>query len=294
MRIVWLFLLGLTGLAQAEVRVMDDLGAEVRLAEPARRIVSLAPHATELLFAAGAGDRVVGVVKYSDYPAEAKKIQQVGRYKAIDVERIVALKPDLVVVWPGGNRDKGIGQLRQLGFTLYQSQPRELEQVAVSIEKLGRLAASETVANAAVAAFRHKLARLREQYSQRQPVSVFYQIWNRPLMTLGGGHLVSRVMELCGGRNAFISLETNAPKLDVEAVLAADPQAIVASGMGQERPEWLEEWRRWQQLQAVKNDQLFFIPPDLLQRMTPRILDGAQMLCEQLESVRAAKQSPRP
>lgn len=281
-----LFLLGIVATSHAELVVRDDLGSEVRLAAEARRIVSLAPHATELLFAAGAGRSVVGAVQWSDYPPEAKKIPRVGSYVSPDPERIAALAPDLVVGWASGNNPRVLEKLRALGLTLYVSEIRSLEQVATALERLGTLAGTEAQARKTADAFRDRWRRIRSRYADKPRVSVFYQIWHKPLMTVNGEHLISRVIELCGGRNVFDAAPTLTPVLNVEAVLAANPQVIVAGGMGEAYPEWLENWRRWPQLEAVKNGHLVFVPSDLLQRPAPRILDGAERLCEALDAVR--------
>ncbi|WP_415247457.1 cobalamin-binding protein [Thauera sp.] len=268
------------------VETVDDIGTVIRLERPAQRIVSLAPHITELLFAAGAGPRVVGVVAYSDFPPEAKSLPQVGGYTQVNLEAVAALRPDLVVAWSSGNRDTHLDRLRALGIPVFINEPRNLDDVALSLEKLGRLAGTEATATAAARAFRIRHAILAARYRDRPPVSTFYQVWNEPMVTINDEHLIADVIRLCGGRNVFGSLAALAPKVGIEAVLAANPEAIVASGMGEARPDWLDQWKRWPDLAANINGHLFFVPPDLLQRHTPRILDGATRLCEQLESVR--------
>jgi iron complex transport system substrate-binding protein len=278
---------------RAEVRVTDDAGRDVVLAAPARRIVSLAPHVTELLYAAGAGAQVVGAVQYSDYPEAAKALPRVGGYTAVDMEAVIALRPDLVVVWKSGNRNQQYDKLEKLGIPVFVNEPRSLEDVARALETIGRLAGTETAAGEAAHAFRVRRDALAAQYSKRPPIDVFYQIWNKPLMTINGKHLISDVMALCGGRNVFAQLPILAPTVTEEAVLAAAPQVIIASGMGQSRPEWLDAWRRWDSLPAVVGDNLYFIPPEILQRHTPRILDGATRLCEQLDAARSKKMQPR-
>lgn len=282
-----LLLLPLAGNAVA-VTATDDRGHTVDLPHPAARIISLSPHNTELLFAAGAGDRVVGVVAYSDYPAQARQIPQVGGYKALDFERILALKPDLVVGWSSGNGAPVLEKLERLGLTVFASEPRRLEAIPSLIERLGRLAGSGAVAERAAAGFRARLAALTSAYQMRPPLTVFYQVWNRPLMTVGGDHLISRIIRRCGGRNVFEELGELAPAVSVEAVIAANPRVIIASGMDEARPEWLDDWRRWPAIDAAAAGQLYFIPPDLLQRPTPRVLDGAERLCEALDKARHA------
>jgi len=274
----------------SRIEVADDAGNQVQLNESARRIVSLAPHITEILFAAGAGARLVGTVDYSDYPEQAGRLPRVGSYNSLDIESIVALRPDLVVAWQSGNSSLQLARLQALGLTIYFSEPRAIEDVVRDMERLGKLAGTTATAEPAAAAFRRRLAQLRRRYSGRPAVSVFYEIWNQPLMTVNGGHLISHVIRLCGGRNVFADLAPLAPVVDVESVIRADPQAIVASGMGEQSPEWLDAWRRYPSLSAVRSDNLFSIPPDLIQRSGPRVLDGAERLCRALEQARARRQ----
>ncbi len=279
--------LGLLGLLwSCAAAAAEANGTSVALAQPARRIVSLAPHLTELLYAAGAGDRVVGAVSYSDFPPAARSLPQVGDYGSVDLERIVALKPDLIVAWRSGNSSAQLKALERLGFPVFRSEQRALEDIPRTLEQLGELAGSAEVAKAAATTWRRRLARLRQRYAQATPLSVFYEVWHQPLMTVNGKHLISAAIDLCGGRNVFATLPALAPQISVEAVLAADPQVIVASGMDSARPEWLDEWRVWPQLDAVRHDHLYFVPPDLLQRPGPRFIDGAEQLCQALDRAR--------
>jgi iron complex transport system substrate-binding protein len=275
--------------ARAEIVVTDASGVSIKLAAPARRIVSLAPHITELLFAAGAGDRMVGNVDYGDYPPAARALPKVGDYSQLDLEAIVALKPDLVMGWESGNASASVARLRAMGLNVHLSEPNRIEDIAGELERVGRLAGTEASANAAAAAFRERHARLAARYRQRPPVEVFYQIWKQPLMTVNGQQIISDAIRLCGGRNVFAQLPGLAPTVSVEAVIAANPEAIIASGMGESRPEWLDDWKRWNTLTAVARDNLYFVPPDLIQRHTPRILDGAEKLCQHLETARGKR-----
>jgi iron complex transport system substrate-binding protein len=287
-----LFLIALflgAGLARAEVQVTDDTGAVLRLPAPAKRIVSLAPHVTETLFAAGAGDRIVGAVEYSDYPEAAKKIPRVGGYSRLDLEAIAALKPDLVIAWESGNAAANVAKLKGLGLKVYVTQPNHIEDIAKDLERYGKLAGTEAAANAEASRFRNRYNSLATRYSQRPEISVFYQIWKQPLMTVNGKQIISDALHLCGGRNVFANLPTLAPTVTVEGVIAANPEVIVASGMGDSRPEWLDDWRRWSSMTAIKQDNLYFVPPELIQRHTPRILDGAEKLCGHLEAARAKR-----
>jgi len=284
-----LLLIASCGLARAEIAVVDDSGATVRIAQPAKRIISLAPHVTESLFAVGAGERIVGTVEYSNYPEDAKKITRVGGYSRLDLEAIVALKPDLVIVWESGNVKAHVEKLRALGLTLYLTQPNRIEDVMSTLERLSQLAGTQDVGRKTVADLNARLERLRQSYSRKPPVRTFYQIWKDPLSTVGGKQIISSVVTLCGGENVFGGLDALAPIVSVEAVIAANPEVIIASGMGEVRPEWLADWKRWSSITAVARGNLFFIHPDLIQRHTPRLLDGAARLCQQLETARSRR-----
>jgi iron complex transport system substrate-binding protein len=272
--------------ARGEIAVTDDLGARIALAAPARRIVSLAPHITELLFAAGAGAQVVGAVEYSDYPPEAKALPRVGSSSRLDFEALLALQPDLAVGWPSGNSPEALQRLKRLGLPVFASEPGALPELATTIERLGALAGTPAAAARAAAQYRDRLAALRTRYAGRPQVSVFYAIWDRPLQTVNDAHLISDVIRLCGGRNVFGGLRALAPTVNEEDVVRADPEAIVASGSGEERPEWLDDWKRWPRLTAVARGNLYVVPPQLIQRPTPRVLDGAERLCEALDQAR--------
>jgi iron complex transport system substrate-binding protein len=282
--------LALGGVAvAAEIRLTDDSGRSVTLKQPAQRIISLTPHMTELLFAAGAGGHVVGTVEYSNYPDAAQRIARIGDSAQLDLERIVALRPDLIVVWQYGNAQRQLDKLLRLGIPVYYNEPRRLADIARAIEQLGRLAGTETVALSAARAFVARADGLRQRYAGRAPVAVFYQIWDKPLMTVNGDHLISDVIRLCGGRNLFAGLKPLTPEISTEAVLAADPEAIggVTAEAGQAGN--LERWKAWPRLQAVARDNLFVIHADLISRNTPRILDGAEQMCEQLDAARARR-----
>jgi iron complex transport system substrate-binding protein len=272
--------------AQADIRIEDALGQKLVLAKPALRVVSLAPHLTEVAFAAGAGAQLVGAVAYSDYPEAAKAVARVGSYDNVSYESLVALQPDLVLAWRSGNGDEIIRRLQSLGLPVYVDEPRTLQDVARSVRDVGKLTGNAATAEASAQAFLAQLSHLRDTYSTREEVSVYYQIWDEPLLTLNGDHIISDVVRLCGGRNVFADALALVSRISVESVVRADPQVIIASGMDKARPEWLDEWRQWTSMTAVKNKQLYFVPPDVLQRHTPRIIEGAALMCEHLQKAR--------
>ena len=276
--------------AQADtIVVKDDAGNTLTLAAPARRIVSLAPHITETLYAAGAGGLIVGAVEYSDYPAAAKALLRVGGYSRFDLERIVALKPDLVIGWLSGNPAAQIEQLRGLGLPLFMVQPSRIDDIAGTLERFGLLAGTSRIAQPLAEQLRGRLQGLRSRYSGKPVVRTFYQIWRQPLTTVGGSQVISDVIRLCGGENVFARLVPLAPTVSVEAVIAANPEAIIVSGQGESRQERYSDWKQWNSVTAVQRGNIFYIHPDLMQRHTPRLVDAATQLCEQLEVSRSRR-----
>ena len=270
----------------AEIRVVDDAGREVVLANPAQRIVSLSPHITELLFAAGAGEQVVGVSAYSNYPPEAERLPQVSSGGGLDLERILSLKPDLVIAWQSGIPAAQLDHLQRLGLTVFYSEPADIEAIATSLERFGQLAGSLEIARRAASDFRQQVAALRQKYSGGSTVRVFYQIWQDPLMTVNGRHMISHWLTLCGGENIFATLPALSPVVDVEAVLAEDPDAIVAGWYPGKADTWKDYWLRWPALRAVRQGHLLTVAAETMDRQTPRAVQAARQLCRVLELVR--------
>ena len=270
----------------AAITVIDDIGRTVRLERPATRIVSLAPHITENLFAAGVGHRVIGAVNYSDYPDEARRIPAVGGYDNFDIELVLALQPDLVVAWKEGNQYQQVERLMKLGLTVFVNEPNRLEDVAADIIRFGILGGREDEARAVAQKYIAGLSGLRNRYSGLEKVTVFYQVWPNPLITVTDRQIIGNVIRLCGGSNIFAELNSPTPQVGKEAVLTENPDTIIASGMNEARPDWLDEWRQWSFLKATQYDNLFFIDPDIIQRHTTRILMGSRQLCEILQQAR--------
>jgi iron complex transport system substrate-binding protein len=273
------------GAARAVVTADDDEGKTIVLEKPAARIVSLAPHATELLYAAGAGERIVGVLSTSDWPPEAKTKPKVGDAHRLDMERIVALAPDLIVTWPYSAATE-VATLRARGIPVFVTNPTTIAGIAADIERLGALAGTQNVAAGRAGEFRAKLHRLGERRGAARKLRVFYQIWNEPLYTIGGRHLISEAIGTCGGENVFQALTLPAPEVSVEAVLAARPDAIIAGADGAVRPAWLDDWKRWPIVPAVALGNLYTVDANLLHRTGPRFLDGMDGLCAALDDAR--------
>ncbi|MBF0448147.1 MAG: cobalamin-binding protein [Magnetococcales bacterium] len=266
--------------------VQDVRGRTVRIDKPAQRIVSLSPHATEMLFAAQAGSRIVGTVDFSNHPPAARSIVRVGGYHQLDLEKIYGLKPDLIIAWAGGNARHEVQSLMDLHIPVFVSEPHRVMDILTEIEKISQLTGTRERTGPVLDQLARRWSDLKKEPDRHRPIRVFYQLWNAPMMTVNRQHIISDLIRQCGGENIFSELPALIPKIGQEAVIEADPDVIIASGMSQERPEWLDQWRQWSALQAVRSKQLFFIPPDLIQRHSPRILEGAQILCDLLEQVR--------
>lgn len=270
--------------AHAAISVRDDDGNLVTLQKPAQRIIAMAPHVTELLYAAGGGDKIVGAVTYSDYPEAAKKLPRVGDNRLVDMERVIAMKPDLIVIWMHGSSERQIDTLRQLGVPLFHSEPQKLEGIADNVLRLGQLMGTENIAQPAAAEISRQFAALAKQYGNRPPVRMFYQVWDKPLYTLSGSSIVSDAMRLCGGVNIFADLKVTAPVVSIEAVLQADPEAIF--GTAEKNYGGVNLWRQYSTMKAVRNNNLFTLNGELLNRAGPRMVAGTAALCEKLELAR--------
>jgi iron complex transport system substrate-binding protein len=267
--------------AGGNITVVDDTGRKVTLPHVPQRIVSTAPGATEMLFAAGAGSRVIATVEFSDEPPEAKKIPRIGDSNAVDIERVVALRPDVVVVWEGGNNVAMIHRLETLKFPLYRHKVERLNDIPTSLRRLGALTDTRTTADAAARDVEMRLAALEKRYGQSpQKPTVLLEVWNRPIYTVGGTQMMTDSLRLCGARNVFSDLKEQGPSVDTEAVIGRDPQIIVAVAPPGVSQEWLGEWKRFATLRAVRDGRLVPFEDQRLSRLGPSAVGGTEALCE--------------
>ncbi len=270
--------------AVGAVTVHDDAGNAVTLDKPAMRVISMAPHVTETLFAAGGGSRIVGAVNYSDYPEAAKSIPRIGSNREIDMERVISMKPDLIVAWMHNNSERQIEMVRKLGVPVFLSDPQKLEGIPDNVARLGQLMGTQAVADPAAAELRRQLASLRSRYAGRPTVRTFYQVWDKPLYTLSGRHIITDALRLCGGENIFDKLTVTAPIVSIESVLQADPEAVF--GTAEKNYGGVNLWKPYASLTATRNDNLFTVDGNLLNRAGPRMIAGTAVLCEKLELAR--------
>ncbi|AHF01493.1 ABC transporter substrate-binding protein [Thiomicrospira aerophila AL3] len=263
------------------------------LAQPVERIISLAPSLTELVFSAGAGDKLVGVVSYSNYPAEATQISQIGHFDNLNLERIIELQPDLILAWRASNKPQDIARLQNMGFRVLVRDTQQLDDIPNLIEEIGRLTNQTDTAHAEAERLRQQLSYLRAQYQDKSPVKVFYQVWNQPLITVNDEQFIGQAMALCGGINIFADQTALAPHVSREAVINANPDLILLGGMGEVQQAWLTSWQAIPLLTAQQTNQIFMLNADLYQRPTARLIDGLAHLCRLIDQTRSAKQLNR-
>lgn len=275
----------------APLELIDDRGHHVRLNHFANRIVSLSPNITELVFSAGAGSKLVGASRYSDYPDQAKTIPEVGDASGLDFERILALKPDLVIAWRGGNNAADIRKLEKLGLTVFAAEAARLDDIPRLLRATGKLAGTLRQAESAARGYEEELRQIKHRYGKRNKISVFQLIWDQPLMTVNANHLASDVINLCGGVNVFAVMPSVTQVVSEEDLLMANPDVIISSIPLELRLTGLRSRsQRFSKMSAVRNNHIFFVHPDLINRQTVRMLVAAKTVCAQLESVRSGRE----
>jgi len=279
------------GSARAQgIHARDDAGRDIFLPAPARRVVSLAPHATELLFAAGAGPYVVGVDRYSDRPEPARGLPRVGDGLRPDAERILALAPDLIVLWAYGDGPVPATLpetlMKRLGIALYYSNPRMLADIPEATVRLGTLTGTRTAAEAHAAPMRRRLAELARRYAGRRPVRVFYQVGTQPMYTVNDSGIIGDALRLCGAVNIFGKLSAAAPMVGVEGVLRENPQAIILGRSGPGAQAALQDWKALGPALAAVPDNLWTVDPDAMHRPGPPMIEATARLCELIDTAR--------
>lgn len=272
--------------AASSPAIVDDLGSQVALPVAAKRIVALAPGATALLFAAGAGDRIVATIRFADDPPAAKLIPRIGDQQSVDLERLVALKPDVVVYTEGVTSPLIVDRIRALGLPLYATWYTTLDGIAPSIRRLGALAGTQPVAQVEAARLESQLVALREKHRGASPRTVFYQVWDRPLYTVGGNQIISDALKACGASNLFGEQRASAPTIAIEAVIARNPDVIIVSSPTEVATRWAMDWQRFPRLRAVENGYVFVFDDLRLDRMGPESIAAAEHLCEIIAKAR--------
>lgn len=282
----WALVMALpVGTAAQPMQVVDDSGHALDLPRPPQRIVTLGAHLAEQLFALGAGDRVVGVSRFTDFPPEVQQRPVVGDAIAIHHEAIAQLKPDLVLVWRSGFPERARAPLQRLGVPVYESEIRSVAELAGSLRRLGRLLGRTEAGEEQARRVEQQWAALQAEYASRAPVRVFYQVWHQPLMTINREHLIHQAITACGGRNLFAELPALTPTVSWEAAVQRNPQVIAMAGSPSDHPE-RGRWPQFPGVEAVKAQRFALVEGDLINRMGPRFVQGARQLCEAIDRAR--------
>lgn len=284
---LWLMLI--SGSVLSEISVVDDQGQVLILPQPANRVISLAPHVTENLYAIGAGDLLVGAVSYSDYPEAAKYLPRVGDYANLNIERILSLQPDLVVAWIDGSPGSQLERIESLGIPVLRESPDSFAEIASALRRLGAVTGRNEGAEQAATDLEQRIRVLREKHRSQTPLRVFYQLWHQPLITANSSQLIDQIIQLCGGGNIFANRPEVAPRVNVEAVIAADPDLILA-GVERHDPHWRDHWQPWSQMKVIRYQLLYGVDADAIHRATMRAVDGAEQVCIQLDEARTILQ----
>ncbi|URQ98182.1 cobalamin-binding protein [Pseudoalteromonas sp. SCSIO 43095] len=253
------------------------------LADRPLRIVALAPHIVENLYAIGAGDLIVGTLDYADYPQEATKIERIGGYNGISIEKLLMLKPDMVIAWKNGNQAEDLAQIKRLGIELYLSDPRFIEGVASEILKLGQLTGHIEQSKQVAETFTAKLNAIKVTQKDKTTLTGFYQLWPEPMMTVSKNTWINQLIETCQVTNVFANSDTDYPQISIENVIVTKPQVIIIPDEKSKRVMPTVNWQQWPEIPAVKYEQFISVNADLLHRFTPRMLDGLAQMCDKVD-----------
>ena len=281
-RVIAFAVLGAVATGAHALQAGDDRGVTISLGHPAERIVTLAPHLAEIAFAAGAGAKLAGVSSFSRHPAEAERLPVVASHGRVDIERLIALRPDLVLAWQSGNSPLQVDRLERLGVRVFVTEARALADIPRIVRLVGALADSAEVAEGRARQFENEVADLRKRYAAERRVALFLEIWHRPMLTVNGAHLISDAVRICGGRNVFAAAKALTPLVSREQILDARPEAIVTG----EASVATEAWKGLEPVSAVRNRRIYAVEPDLLHGQGPRLLEGVRALCQRLELAR--------
>jgi vitamin B12 transport system substrate-binding protein len=254
--------------------------------KPKERIVALAPHIVEMLFDIGAGDKIVGTVEYADFPKAALDIPRVGSYHGMQIEKLLALNPDLVIVWKSGNSQSDIDKMKRLGLKVVFSNPKNIEDVATELRYFGELTGNQQKSETVALAYEKRLKTLRVENKNKQPIPVFYQLWSEPMMTINGTTWINQLIEVCKGVNVFADNATPYPKLSIENVIVAQPHLMILPDENSDKPQPIINWQKWPEIPAVKNNKFIHVDADLLHRFSTRMLSGVEDMCEKIDQLR--------
>ena len=263
--------------------------AEEKQSTSIQRIIALSPHSVEMLFTLGVGDRIIATTKFSNFPPEAESIPRVGGYNGIQIEKILSLNPDLIIAWIDGNKIEDIEKMEKLGLNVYRSKTRSLDNIPNELILFGEMLGVQASGQNAANAFNARLEKIRTENKTKSSVRFFYQLWDEPLRAVAAGSWINSVMHACGGANVFNDPNFDYPEVSIENVLISSPEVFIIPSHHGTYTAGVEKWRKWPEIPAIKNNQIYFIDGDLLHRFSTRILDGMDQVCDAFDKVRASR-----
>ena len=258
--------------------------SEAPIAE--QRIIALSPHSVELLYAIGAGDRIIGTLEYADYPKAALEIPRIGNFNGIQIEKVVELQPDLIVAWKSGNKSSDIEKLKSLGFNIYHSQPQNIDEIGKELLELGKLTDLENEAKIVAREMMSQYQTIKNHYKRKKSINVFYQLWHDPIRTIGPNNWTQSLISDCNGSNIFNDATSQYPVVSLESVLVKNPEVIIIPHHSGNQEDKKKFWQKWSDIKAVKNDNINIINGDLLHRFSPRAINGLSILCKAIDKAR--------
>ena len=270
----------------SQLSAIDDGGSKITLRGPAKRIIAMSPGLTEVVFELHAGSALVGVDEYSNFPLAAQGITRVNSSSAANYELILSLKPDLILAWKSGNGARIISRLRDLGLSVFVVEIQRVADIPALYRRLGSLLGQTARAKKLAEKFLDEIEVIRHSFQSQPEITVFYEVWDDPLMTLSGKHMLSDAISFCGGRNIFEDMVQIAPLINIESVAAADPQVIISGHNVEGLNNWRSRWSRWAAMQAVKKQHLYMVASDSLLRQSGRLVEGIRSLCENIQKAR--------
>ncbi|UUO25571.1 cobalamin-binding protein [Colwellia sp. M166] len=250
------------------------------------RIIALAPHIVEMLFDIGAGEQIIAATEYANYPLAAQEIPRIGNSLRIQLERVIELQPDLIIAWQSGNPSDDLARIKQLGFNVVYSQPNTFDDVAKELRLFGKLSGHSEQAEQVASKFLADLAKIKQQYGQKKPLTGFYEVWSRPLTTIAKGSWPQQFLDICSISNPFYQSDARYPQVNIEQILQTHAEIIIQPLSENQADKEGYTWQKWPILPAVKHQQIIKLDADVVHRMTTRSLNALSDLCQQTDGSR--------
>jgi vitamin B12 transport system substrate-binding protein len=249
-------------------------------------IIALSPHIVEMLYDIGAGEQIIGTTSFADYPEQAKSIPVIGNYLRLQIEKVISLQPDYIIAWKSGNPSDDLARLKQLGFNIVYSQPNSFEDIAKEMREFGALTGHKAQAESKAKQLLIDLEKITDQYHDKTSITVFYELWARPLTTVAKGSWPQQFLDICKAQNPFKKASAAYPQINIETVLLTPIQLIIQPLSVNQTDKEAYAWENWPIIPAVANKQIIQPDADAIHRMTMRSLNELTKLCAEIDETR--------